>query len=210
MFGLIIGGISSVLSVVAKLAPAVIKIVGTELINLAKAIEAFCIVLGILKPEEDVENIGDKALQAEQDEVNPIKPEDFDSHEKYLEKLREYELDPEKSRKITQDQKLQKGVEVMMGLTIEKLGEAMEDMYRLVLQDPVFYGTPGRLEGIAKAVQNDKETFDDIVGYLSGKSHDSTKNDKAFDALFDVEKAITPEASDRDIMTAVSGMRGKK
>ena len=210
MFGLIIGGISSVLSVVAKLAPAVIKIVGTELINLAKAIEAFCIALGILKPDEEVEDIGDKALQAEQDEVNPIKPEDFDSYEQYLEKLKEYELDPEKSGKITQEQKLQKGVEVMMGLTIEKLGEAMATLYPLILRDPVFYGTPGRLEGIAKAVQNDKETFDDIVGYISGKSHDSVRNDKAFDALFDVEKAITPDAPDREIMATVSGMQGKK
>ena len=81
MFGVILGSLSSVLGVVAKLMPTLVKIVGTELVTFAKALEAFFRVLGLLKPDEQVEEIGDKALQAEKDEVSPIQVKDFDSHE---------------------------------------------------------------------------------------------------------------------------------
>ncbi|MBR3458310.1 MAG: hypothetical protein IKH16_09195 [Selenomonadaceae bacterium] len=210
MFGVILGSLSSVLGVVAKLMPTLVKIVGTELVTFAKALEAFFRVLGLLKPDEQVEEIGDKALQAEKDEVSPIQVKDFDSHEKYLEKLAEYEADSEKSALTTQDAKLQKGLEIMMGLAIEIFGGKMSELYPIFLKNPAFYSVDGRLEGIAHAVQSDKEILQDIAGYISGKSSDSIRNDRAFDALFDVEKNVHPYASDREISSIVENMREKK
>ena len=57
MFGLgvIISGLSSVLGVVAKLMPSILKIVGVQLEKLAGAFEAFFKELGLIEQEEKVE-----------------------------------------------------------------------------------------------------------------------------------------------------------
>lgn len=213
MFGLgaIFSGLSAVLGVVAKLVPAVVEIVGAKLLTLAKALEAFFTILGLMKPDENVEEIGDKALQAEEDELDPITVENSGSYEKYKERLDEYDrLDPEKSALKTQDEKIQKGLEVMMGVSLEKFGEPMAALFPIILRDPAFYSTVGRLEGIGKVIQEDKDMLPNIVGYLSGKSSKTLENDKAFDALLNVEKLLDPSADKRELENRVEDMREKK
>ena len=211
MFGMLLGGLSAVLGGVAKLVPTVIKIVGTELVTFAKALEAFFTALGILKPGENVEEIGDRALQAEEDELEPITVENSGSYEKYQERLAEYDrLDPEKSALITQEQKLHKGLEVLMGVSIEKFGEPLAALFPIILRDPTLYSTTGRLEGLAKVAQEDKRQLEDIVGYISGSSRDSAKNDNAFDALSNIERQVNPDATEQEIRNTIESLFDKK
>ena len=210
MFGLgsIISGISSVLSVVAtRLMPAIGKIIGPILEPFAKAIEAFMKSLGLLGNEERVEELGDRALQAEADELHPIKVESFDSHEKYLEALKEYELDEEKSARIDPTDKMHRAIEILMGLAIETYGQPMMRFGEIVVSDPQFYSKPGRLSEFGNVLRTDRETFDDIVNYIEGKGASTEKNDAAFNALVKIEKAVEPTANDADVWRTVSGMK---
>ena len=60
-FGAIFSGISNVLSVVANtFAPVLSKILGPALERLGRAFEAFFKELGLIEPEEKVEDIGDR------------------------------------------------------------------------------------------------------------------------------------------------------
>ena len=207
MFGVLMGGLSSVLSVVAKLIPSIIQIVGAKLETFAKALEGFFKALGLIEADEQVEEIGDKALQAENDDLHPVKIENFDSHEKYLAAIKERMSDPEKSALIPQDDKLQKGIEILLGLAIEKYGQSMEEFGDVVLSNPEPYSNPQRMTALGDLASKDKDKFDEVVGYLNDKIKDSERSDSAFNTLVNIEKTISPETSEPEIWKTVSDMK---
>ena len=210
MFGLgsLFSGIASVLRVVVtKLVPAIVKIIGVQLEKFGRALEEFFKGLGLIEQEDNVEEIGDKALQAEQDDLHPIKIEDFDSHEKYLAAIKEYKLDAEKSALIPKDDKLHKALEILLGMAIARYGQPMSDFSQIVLSNPDFYSKAGRLNEFASLIRSDPKTFAELVNYMENKNMSTEKNDAAFDKLVEMEKKINPEATDTEIWTAVSDMK---
>ena len=70
--------VSKALAVVG-LAVQGLKIVGNAIVSIAKA-------LGIIKPERTVEEIGDRALQAEEKGITPDKYESYEAWIKEIEK----------------------------------------------------------------------------------------------------------------------------
>ncbi|MBR0289047.1 MAG: hypothetical protein IJQ82_08720 [Selenomonadaceae bacterium] len=210
MFGLgsLFSGIASVLSVVVtKLVPTIIKIIGVQLEKFGRALEEFFKELGLIEQEDKVEEIGDKALQAEQDELNPIKLEEFDSHEKYLAAIKEYEVDAEKSALIPQDDKLHKAIEILLGAAIARYGQPMSDFSQIVVSNPDFYSKAGRLNEFASLIRSDSNSFSELVNYMENKNMSTEKNDAAFDKLVEMEKKVNPDASDAEIWMAVSDMK---
>lgn len=210
MFGLssFFSGITSVLSIVStKLMPLLIKVVGVSLEKFSSALENFFKELGLIEPEDHVAEIGDKALQSERDELHPIKIENFDSHEKYLAALKEYEVDPEKSVLIPKDDKLHKAIEILLCMAIAKYGQPMSDFSQIVVSHPDFYSKAGRLYEFASLIRGEPKTFEDIVNYIENKNMSTEKNDDAFDKLVEMEKKINPNASDSEIWTIVSNMK---
>ena len=207
-FGSLFSGISNVLSVVVgTLVPAIVKIVGVQLEKFSRAMEAFFKELGLIEQNENVEELGDKALQAEQDELEPIKLKDFDSYEKYLAAVREYEIDAEKSALIPQDEKLHKALEVLLGMSIEQYGQMMSEFGQIVVNNPEFYSKEGRLTEFASLMRSDPQTFEEIVDYIENKNMSTEKNDAAFDKLVEMEKKNSPEATDAEVWTMVSDMK---
>lgn len=210
MFGLgsLFSGIASVLSVVVtKLVPSLIKIVGTSLEKLSTVLENFFKELGLIEPNDNIEEIGDKALQAEQDDLHPIKIEDFDSHEKYLAAIKEYEVDLEKSALILKDDKLHKAIEILLGMAIAQYGQPMSVFSQIVVSNPDFYSKAGRLDEFAGLIRSDPKTFAELINYMENKSMSTEKNDAAFDKLVEMEKKINPDAPDSEVWTAVSNMK---
>lgn len=211
MFGVILSSLGSVLSsalsVVSKLVPALIKIVGVALEKFSGALEAFFKELGLIEPEENMEDLGDRALQAEQDEFAPIKIEDFDSHEKYLAAVREYEVDAEKSALIPQDDKLHKAIEILLASAIAQYGQPMSEFGQIVMSNPEFYSKAGRLSEFASLIRSNPEAFAEVLNYIENKSMSTEKNDAAFGKLVDMEKKISPEATDAEIWATVSDMK---
>ena len=201
------GALGSVLSVVKTLVPAIIKIVGPVLEKLGKAFEAFFKELGLIEKNENIEEIGDRALQAEQDELNPIKIENFDSHEKYLKAIKEYEIDAEKSALTPTDDKLHKALEILLGLAIEHYGKPMSDFGAIVMNNPEFFSKFGRIAEFGNLAKTDEKTFSEVVNYMENKNMSTEKNDAAFDKLVEMEKKANPDASDVEVWTAVGEMK---
>lgn len=202
-----IGGLGAVLGVLAKLIPSIIQIIGAKLETFAKALEGFFKALGLIEADEQVEEIGDKALQAEGDDLHPVKVEDFDSHEKYLATIKERESDPEASALIPQDEKFQKGIELLLGLAIEKYGKSMGDFGELILSNLEPYSNPDRMTALGDLASKDKDKFTEVVDFLNNKIKDSNRSDSAFDTLVNIEKNISPEAPEPEIWKTVSEMK---
>ena len=210
MFGLgsLFSGIASVLSVVVtKLAPAILKIIGVQLEKFGRALENFFKELGLIEPEDNVEEIGDRALQAEQNDLHPIKIEDFDSHEKYLAALKEYEVDAEKSALIPKDDKFHKALEILLGAAIARYGQPMSEFSQIIVSNPDLYSQAGRLNEFASLIRSDPKTFAEVINYMENKSTSTEKNDAAFDKLVEMEKKVHPDVSDAEIWMAVSDMK---
>ena len=94
MFGLIIGALK----------------VAALVLSVASAGVSICRNLGILKPDTEPEDLGDRALQAKEAGINP---EDYDGRfEEYRDKIENFEIDPEKSNTYKTEQKIAAAGEV--------------------------------------------------------------------------------------------------
>ena len=85
----------------------VAKLVGNILTEIVKS-------LGIINPDENATDLGDKALQAE---AQGIVPEKYDNYQEYLKAVQNFELDPEKSTCFSEIDKLSKGVEFIQSFS---------------------------------------------------------------------------------------------
>lgn len=80
--------------------------IGAVIANVAQGVlQAF----GIIKPNEKIEEMGERALQAAQDGITPEK---FDDFEEYIEELRNYPLDTEIANKRSSAEKIVSGVAI--------------------------------------------------------------------------------------------------
>lgn len=91
--------IGSALSSFANGLGPVLSTIATHLPKLGEALGQFANnflqAVGILKPDEDVKQLGERALQAAQEGITPEKFDDFDD---YVEALRNFEIDPDKAK----------------------------------------------------------------------------------------------------------------
>ncbi len=106
--------------------------------------------MGLFAERETPENMGDRALQAHE---QGIFPDQFESFTDYMESLRSFELDPEKSKYSTTDQKIFKGLEVA-GRGLEDKFNAptgsMANVWVLAGANPDYF-TSDRLQSLLKA-----------------------------------------------------------
>ena len=206
MFGGIISGltmgINAIATILAKVIPAVVKAVGVNLEKLGSALEGFFKALGLILPEDNVTNLGDKALQAEEE---GIKPEKYDSYAEYLKAVESFETDPEKSLTINENDKLEKGLEVMVGVALEVYGPVIQDLLMIMAKNTAFFNDRG--VAIAGYIKENPKFITDFVNYIEGKENDLKKSDATFEKLVSIEKNITPEASQGEIWKRISDLK---
>lgn len=202
MFPVIGIGIGEIVSFVSALLPKIIEIVGKDLLMFAQIIMGILKGLGLIKPEEDVEDLGDKALQAEEEGITPEK---YDSYEEYLKAVEEFEIDPEKSKEIDEGKKLEKGVEVITATLVERYGEVFGDVLLLVGKHQPYFQE--RMPIIATLVRDSAADFGDIVRYIKGTENDTKKADDTLRILYDVEKKVNPEATIDELMKNIEKMK---
>lgn len=108
-----LSSLGSALSSFANGISAVIGAISSALPKLGEALGQFANALlkglGILKPDEDIEEQGERALQAAEQGITADKFDDFDD---YVAALRSFELDPDKSDKRSRAEKLSAGIGV--------------------------------------------------------------------------------------------------
>ena len=180
---------------VVGLAVQGLRVIGNVLTSLGKA-------LGLIKPETKVEDLGDKAIQSE------YNPENFDSYADYVKAVEAYDLDPEKSKLTTEEEKIKKGMELAAGVTIEKYQDfPIEEFCVAVGQNPEFF-TEAKMGEIAKLMEADGQYMPSILNYVNGSEKDSKKIQAAVDTLLGVEKSVNPGISDKEAYRNV--MRARK
>lgn len=182
---------------VAGLAVEGLKAIGNAFVALGKA-------LGLIKPETNVEDLGDKAIQAEQ---AGIKPENFSSYEEYMKKVEEFETDPEKSKSISETEKLAKGIEVTASLTAEKYPDfPVEAFTKYAISNPQYF-TADRMTEFGKLLKGSLDMAKTVFGYMNGTERNNKNIATAENILKGFEKTINPNISDADAIKNVLSSR---
>lgn len=167
--GAVIGGVIEALAPVAE--------------AIGKFANAFLTGLGILKPDEDVGDMGERALQAAEHGITMDK---FDNFEDYMEAIRDFEIDEVKAANRKPSEKL------LAGMSLGTVG--VEDKYNLergslngmwlLPMANADYFTPERMESW---IQNGRlGQGEDIFAYLSKKLEVGEAN--AFEAALEVNE----------------------
>lgn len=176
-------------SVLPKITPALESIGGT----IAKIANSIMHLFGIIKPDENVEEIGDRAIQAGQ---SGIKPEKFDSFDEYMDEIRNFKLDPEKSAQMSTVEKMAAGMAVgTVGL--EKKLDVPEGsigpLWLLAASNPAYF-TADRLVNIIKG-GGDIST---VVRFFEGELGPADAVDTR-QTLMGLERELSPGKSDEVI-----------
>ena len=169
--GSAIGSIgSAVLSFASGVGASIAAVVGTVAVaaqSLGKFASIFLQALGIFKPDEKPEEVGERALQAAGKGITMDK---FDKFDDYMKALRDFELDPEASAKRNPAEKLVAGIGVgTVGLEVKfnAAPGSLHGIWLLPLSNPDYF-TPERMQGLVSAGR----LGGDIWGYLEKKLSD--------------------------------------
>lgn len=207
MFGFLIGVVvSSVKAIATTVGLAKLSIDGLK--EIAGIIKQIGIALGIIKEDTNLEELGDKALQAEQE---GIKPENFKTYDEYVRKIETFELDPEKSKKLSPEEKNRRGIEVMSGMVLDAMGPnvPMQKFLEIVLANNNRGYFESRIGELSKAIADNRNFIGDIVGVLSGSEKNAAKVKDVVENFVQLEKNLDNGMSAVDVMKTISGIRNK-
>lgn len=181
-----------------KLALDGLKEIGKIVFTMAK-------VLGVIKPDMDMQDIGKKAIQAE---AAGITPDKFDTYDAYLNEVEKFEVDPVKTDSISPELKELKGVEIAVCLMVEKFMDLpIVSIVESIIANPLYFEN-GKIEKICELINDNAQFANDFVSYISGEEKDSDKLKTTTDILVDIEKELDPRISDKDAYRRVVELRG--
>lgn len=204
MFGLgalIAGALSLGKSLLSLALPSVImKAIGIAITSFAKALG-----LGV-DDDKDVEEIGDRALQAEEKGLTPDK---FENSEVWLNEIEKdnWGYNPQKNANLDPREKMAKGVDVTAALCAEKLPEDlhMENFFNVLFNNDKLF-TPDLMSELGKLANNNVDDFRKIINYVTGKVDDVAGVRTARQMLADIQKSINPTMSDDVALELASKM----
>ncbi|WP_338844540.1 hypothetical protein V8J88_12930 [Massilia sp. W12] len=200
----LIGAVSTIGTAVAAFCtttlPAILPVL-TQSINVAylaaKTISAVMQLFEVFSPNEQVEEVGDRALQAAEKEITPDKFEQFDD---YMTQIRCFELDPEKSANYDASTKIAAGMAIS-SLGLERklhLPEgSMGGLFVLATQYPEYF-TISRLMAILAATKD----VGMVVDYYADRL-DISNVDYVETMLRGVEKTIQPDLDEQSIQAGL-------
>ena len=168
-----------------------------ELLELIPLITSALNALGINESEE-AKVIGDKMLQAEEDGITPDK---FDNYEDYNKAIENFELDPEKSNKFTDEEKLQRYAATHLTELKKNFGEGaltyIFDVASKQTKSPIMNErVKTTFESFGNGIDKANSYF---KGELSAKEMEITES-----KLVDIEKKLDPEKTEMEILKQLS------
>ena len=207
MLGAIIAGIAGAVGSIATAAVSVVKSlavvgmaveglksIGKVLVNLAKS-------LGLIKPQMQVDELGDKAIQSGYD------PGQYDTYNDYVKAVENFNLDPEKSKTISEEEKIKKGMELATGVMIEKYKDSPMEKFCVEIGNRPDFFNEGVLKGVGELVVSDENAISDFTSFLDGTLKNDDKLEDISGKLADLYKAGNPGVSDGEALDAVFGAR---
>jgi len=181
------GGLSNFLN----LAVEALKIVANALVELCK-------LFGLIEEKEDPEKLGDKMIQAED---AGIYRDDFSTDREYYEAIKNFDVDPEKSKQISQQDKLAHGSDLMANMINEKVPDfPLESAFTMFTHNEKYFtAEAGRAEEVIKISETDPEIFARIDDFMSGKEKDADVIEETLGTLVEIEKSINPDKAEDEI-----------
>jgi hypothetical protein len=176
---------------------------GIEVVRAVSNVAQFILAaFGYIKPDDKMDDIGDRVLQAGE---AGIKPDNFEKFEEYVEAIRNFELDPEKSKKLAEQDKLS----ASLGFATIALEDRYKDtstgsiaeLWNLVAKNPSFFN-PDLIKHILPITQN----FQNISDYFEGRLARQDKLEVG-EILFEAEKSLSPNKSDSEILDTIDSVK---
>lgn len=195
------GFFSSLFSVFTDVFKTVLKVFN----EVAKILNQVAAAFGITQPDDDLEDLGARALQAEAN--GDIFREDFDNQTDYINALRDYDkFDPTDVR-FSKEACQVEGIGLAVTGLEQKLGlneGAGMSVVQLITDAPKTYATVERItDMLEKGID-----VQDVNDYVHG--------DLAFDKVADLEKsliafekALDPEKSDTEIERGLEAVKAE-
>jgi len=160
------------------------KCVGDIIANVAK-------IIGIWTPDDQIEDIGDRAIQA--CEVG-IVPERYDRFEEYMDAIKKFQLDPEKTKVNLADDKIVGAISIGMGIAVTHIEDkfnlaqgSVGDLVTLVAAKPEYF-TGDRISSILTVTKDVRF----VVEYFNDKL-DSADSRIAEAMIINASQKIEPE-----------------
>ena len=212
VISIIVGAVSAIVSSVSSIGPAVSSFCASVLPKIIPVIEqagsvikvianCFFGLQGVFLPGEDVENIGDRAIQAAQKGVGPEK---FESYNQYMDAIRQFELDPEKSEKLSGAEKIAAGLAVSTVALEKKLDVpdgSLGAIWILAASNPDYFNGD-RLSSLIKAGGNVLNAISYFEGKLEPSEAVATRN-----TLMEAERILSPDKPDTIIYSELSAAK---
>ena len=206
-FPIFAAAISAVAYVVSSIGPAVAEFCASVLPRLAPLLEKGMDILrmvekiadtvshamGIFTGTDTTGNVGDRALQASD---KGITPDQFENHADYMNALRHVDLDPDKSAKLTDVQKVVSGLAVAGHGLDDKFGSpegTMGNLFWLAAANPEYFNAD-KLTQYLKTGQDIMSIVDYFDGKLGGGESLEVE-----DGLVQLDKSINPDADEKSI-----------
>ncbi len=203
------GAISVVSSAIGSIGGALsgavggfLKIVGPHLSVAIQIIQIVSLLLNILSPEDDIEELGAKAMESDK------KPEDFDSNAEYIDYLKnEITLDHERFEKSSDIEKIAR---VAIGATIVAKGIEEKKGFDIPMETWIAMSKldlKGTDKEKAAEIDNILDTFneklEDFVKYTEGKldiDNELNIKNELKDMYITLEPNISIENIERKVM----------
>ena len=199
----ICGIASAALSVAKALGAVGLAIEGVKMV--VNSLVSVCKALGLIKEETEPEELGDKAIQAEE---QGIKPENFKTYEEYVKAVENFEIDPEKSALTTEKEKHVKASELAAGLLMEKMPDVnIAGIPLLAVKLP-----PEKIAAIISTLKDGiGATYNNIIGVVTNKEKDTSKIADGLNGLALIEKKLDPALTDQEALKkAMNSLNDKK
>lgn len=194
--------VSSIGSAIASAATSIVSL-GVELAGkVGDAIKVVAISLGILKPEEDLDELGEKAMMSDKE------PKDFASINDYIDHLRHnVTIDKDKFDKLDKKDLLARsaiGASIMLKGINEKLDSAVtpEFMAEVAKQELA----ADQIIGTIKAYKENDLNTDDYRLYINDELS-IDESDKHSDALVSAYQKLEPELTIEQIEDKVMDLK---
>ena len=189
MFGFLVSAVSSIVTAIKAIVPVLRAV--------ANVVMSICQTLGLIKPEEKVEDLGDKAIQAGDE---GIRPENYANYQDYVKAVQDFQVDPEKSKRITLEEKMAKALEVQANLLAEKAPELGVEDYLNLIANHMDYFTPERSTELGKLLLTESGAVVNVAEVMNGTEKNPDKISEAYDTLAKVEKQVDPTISDNEAL----------
>ena len=150
-----------------KVATEVIKILGMAVEIADKFVEVMN-KAGYLKNTNNTEDLGGRALVAEQ---RGIRPEDYDKYDDYIKEIDSFEIGKEEKTLFSSKERILAGSKIIDNYMNEHYGEQSKDFIMDVVENKEFYNKEGRLDKYLEKT----EYYDLPIEYI-GKYYNGTIN----------------------------------